>query len=47
MIAACVGVLNKLEPIEAIALVRQHRSPRALETEAQIKMVWDLAHQGR
>jgi hypothetical protein len=28
---------------QAIALVRQHRSPRALEAQSQIDRVWELA----
>jgi protein-tyrosine phosphatase/nicotinamidase-related amidase len=43
MIAACVAVMARLDPSQAIALVRKHRSPRALETQSQIDRVWELA----
>ncbi|MBK8800771.1 MAG: isochorismatase family protein [Fibrobacteres bacterium] len=43
MIAACVEVLAGMDAHEAIAIVRQHRSPRALETRAQCELVESYA----
>jgi len=43
MIAACVEVLTGMDPGQAIATVRARRSPRALETSAQIETVRALS----
>lgn len=43
MIAACVAVENGLDAGAAISHVRHHRSPRALETQAQVDLVRELA----
>lgn len=43
MVAACVGVLTGMSADDAIAHVRLHRSPRALETRAQIELVREFA----
>lgn len=43
MIAACVCVIAGMSPDQAIAHVRLHRSPRALETRVQIELVREFA----